>query len=375
MRGHRLMRSLAAAISLVALVVCPAHAQTAPPETSTPVPDLSSPSSLSIPFFGISEELEAVRQDLDSATTRAMQLETEITALDEDIYALDARIKVTAARIVDQRIQVEAAGVRLAEAEERFRKRLIEVYKRGSFDSFSLLLTSETLTELVSRAAVLTRIAEEDNRVVADLNVAAAEARYQEAALTDLQEQDRILQQEQEERRLAVGRLLKDQESLIAQLTVESREALLRARTLTAETRTQWRLCTIPVGTVIPRTTVTLDARPDVQYIISGYMPRHYQSTGETLDAVCSWYGPGFNGRGTASGQVFNEDDLTCASRTLPFGTVLALTRSERRVLVYVNDRGPYITGRDLDLSKAAAEVLGFDGVATVHAEIVTPVQ
>jgi rare lipoprotein A len=104
-------------------------------------------------------------------------------------------------------------------------------------------------------------------------------------------------------------------------------------------------------------------------------MPREYRSTGERYSAVCSWYGPGFNGRNTASGQVFNQDDLTCASRTLPFGTVLALTRGSRRVIVYVNDRGPYIAGRDLDLSKAAAAALGFSGVATVQVEVVTAVR
>jgi rare lipoprotein A len=111
----------------------------------------------------------------------------------------------------------------------------------------------------------------------------------------------------------------------------------------------------------------------DRRYLVSAYMPRRYRTTGETFIAVCSWYGPGFNGRGTASGQVFNEDDYTCASRTLPFGTLLALSYGERRIIVYVNDRGPFVAGRDLDLSKAAAQALGFGGVEAVHAEVIVP--
>jgi len=89
---------------------------------------------------------------------------------------------------------------------------------------------------------------------------------------------------------------------------------------------------------------------------------------------VTSWYGGVFNGRGTASGQIYNMDDLTCASRTLPFGTRIALTLGDKRVIVVVNDRGPYVDGRNLDLSRGARRALGFWGVAKIDAEFVQPV-
>jgi rare lipoprotein A len=375
MRENRPVRCALATVALLAIVITPARAQTGTPDASTPATPTPPFSAVSIPFAGISADVAAVRGDLDAATARALELEAEISALDADNRAIDERLAVTAARIVDQRAVVETADAHLAEAERRYRTRLVEVYKHGSLDPISLLLSSDTLTELVSRASILSRIAEDDNRVVADLNVAAADARFQQASLSDLQAQDRALKHAQEAHRESVSRLLAEQEALVAQLTVEARETLLQARRLTAETRQQWRLASIPIGTDIPRATAAVDSNPGVSYLISAYMPRAYRSTGETFSAVCSWYGPGFNGRGTASGQVFNEDDLSCASRTLPFGTVLALSRGERRVIVYVNDRGPYIAGRDLDLSKAAAGALGFGGVTTVQAEIVTAVQ
>lgn len=83
---------------------------------------------------------------------------------------------------------------------------------------------------------------------------------------------------------------------------------------------------------------------------------------------IASWYGPGFHGRTTANGETFNQWALTAAHRTLPFGTVLEVARGERSVVVRVNDRGPYIAGRVIDLSRAAAGELGMieAGVARV---------
>lgn len=84
---------------------------------------------------------------------------------------------------------------------------------------------------------------------------------------------------------------------------------------------------------------------------------------------TASWYGPRHAGRLTASGERFDPSAHTAAHRTLPFGTVLRLRCGDRYVTVRVNDRGPEAwTGRDLDLSQAAAEALGIvsQGVARV---------
>ncbi len=74
---------------------------------------------------------------------------------------------------------------------------------------------------------------------------------------------------------------------------------------------------------------------------------------------VASWYGPGFNGRKAASGERFNQNALTAAHKTLPFGTRVRVTYKGRSVVVRVNDRGPYIHGRSLDLAKGAAAKIG----------------
>lgn len=88
---------------------------------------------------------------------------------------------------------------------------------------------------------------------------------------------------------------------------------------------------------------------------------------------VASWYGPYFHGRRTAAGCVYDQHAMTAASRTLPFGTLIEVSRGDRVVEVVINDRGPYVRGRGLDLSRAAAEALGMRqvGVARVQVEVV----
>lgn len=94
-------------------------------------------------------------------------------------------------------------------------------------------------------------------------------------------------------------------------------------------------------------------------------------ATGHTFSGVASFYG-NESGRETASGQRFNENAMTCAHRSLPFGTKLKVSHGGRSVVVTVNDRGPFVHGRVLDLSTAAARALGIEGLGQVTAEVVS---
>ncbi len=90
---------------------------------------------------------------------------------------------------------------------------------------------------------------------------------------------------------------------------------------------------------------------------------------------LASWYGPGLYGRYTASGRVYTGAALTAAHRSLPFGTAVRVTNlaNGRRVTVVVDDRGPVVRGRVIDLSAAAARRLGMvrDGVVPVRIRVV----
>ncbi len=92
----------------------------------------------------------------------------------------------------------------------------------------------------------------------------------------------------------------------------------------------------------------------------------------KTFRAVTTWYGPGFNGKRTASGQVYRMNGMTAAHRTLPFGTRLRVTnpKNGRSVVVVVNDRGPFVKGRDLDLSRGAAHASGATSMCECEVEV-----
>lgn len=89
----------------------------------------------------------------------------------------------------------------------------------------------------------------------------------------------------------------------------------------------------------------------------------------EADTVLASWYGPGFDGQLTASGEVFDAYGYTAAHKTLPLGTEITVSYAGRSVDVVVNDRGPYSGGRDLDLSQGAAEYLGLTAVGVDYVD------
>lgn len=96
-------------------------------------------------------------------------------------------------------------------------------------------------------------------------------------------------------------------------------------------------------------------------FIFASCAPVRYESYPKVTYAVASWYGPDFHGRPTSSGELFNMYEFTCAHRDYPFGTRLKVTNisNNKSVNCTVNDRGPFVPERDLDLSYAAAKEIG----------------
>ena len=95
-------------------------------------------------------------------------------------------------------------------------------------------------------------------------------------------------------------------------------------------------------------------------------------ASGPSMVTRASWYGPDFHGLPTASGEPFDMNNLTAAHRTLPLGSRVLVRnlKNNHTVVVRINDRGPYIHGRDIDLSYGAAQVLGMVRPGVVPVEI-----
>lgn len=121
----------------------------------------------------------------------------------------------------------------------------------------------------------------------------------------------------------------------------------------------------------------TLQAHQKVgpKYKIKGksYKPKHDPKYDET--GIASWYGPGFHGKPTATGERFDMNALTAAHPTLPLNSLLHVTNLEngKKIIVRLNDRGPFAKKRIIDLSRASAQQLGITGLAKVRVQYAGP--
>ncbi len=101
-----------------------------------------------------------------------------------------------------------------------------------------------------------------------------------------------------------------------------------------------------------------------------------YQVAGPYYEVgIASWYGPGFDGNYTANGEIYDMNGISAAHKTLPFGTIVRVVEfsTGKSIVVRINDRGPFIEGRIIDLSKGAARELGIidKGITKVGLRII----
>lgn len=131
----------------------------------------------------------------------------------------------------------------------------------------------------------------------------------------------------------------------------------------------------MPDNDELPRGTQGVERKVGKPYKIAGawYYPKeqpHYDETG-----YASWYGRDFHGKKTANGEIYNMNALTAAHKTLPLPTYVKVTNLEngRTIVLRVNDRGPFVKGRIIDISRRGAQLLGFDkqGVTKVRVQAV----
>ncbi|QCD44788.1 septal ring lytic transglycosylase RlpA family protein [Campylobacter mucosalis] len=127
---------------------------------------------------------------------------------------------------------------------------------------------------------------------------------------------------------------------------------------------------------VKPNTSANMHKATMRPYTINGktYYPT-VVSVGDKASGTASWYGPDFHGKKTSNGEIYNMHNMTAAHKTLPMNTILKVTnlKNSRSVVVRVNDRGPFVGNRVLDLSKAAAQQLDMiaNGTAPVSMEVI----
>jgi rare lipoprotein A (peptidoglycan hydrolase) len=310
----------------------------------------------------------AAATDLDELRDRAQRAADEVTALEHRLASLRAKQTRLEADIVRASREIGVLEVERQEADAAYRaaraklvERAVEAYKEGTAAKLDVLLTARSLSDFVVLEKASGRAAELASESVDALLAAreAAEAAQQAfedrkarliAAKTQVDEVTEQMTATVAERRQVARRLAAEVEALEAEAR---RQARIAAREEASSD---------PLGDILAGGP---NGRP------SNGIPPGFTGTGVTFEGIASWYGPGFEGNHTANGDIFDPDKFTAASRDLPLGSWLYVEHGGKGVVVYVNDRGPYIEERILDLSQAAAQEIGITGLGWVKCEVV----
>lgn len=308
----------------------------------------------------------AVAVDLNELRRRAQEVADEVSRLERARATLAARSKRlqrqidrTSAEIGVLEAEIGDANEAVSIATERYIDRAVEAYKTGSVTRLALMLSADSLGELMTMAEATLTAGEIEGAAVEDLEAArskveAAQARLdgRKASLLAAQSKAQVLSTETNEaiasRRSALAELVEQIEDLEAQARRAAQVAAVAQN--------------VDVGAELLK--ILQPAGP------SRGIPAEFASTGVSFEGIASWYGPGFEGNPTASGQIFDSSLYTAASKELPLGTWLYVSFQGRGVVVLVNDRGPYVDDRILDLSRAAAQAIGITGLGWVEATI-----
>jgi rare lipoprotein A (peptidoglycan hydrolase) len=299
--------------------------------------------------------------DLETVRARAQSVADEVTALERRLddlrqrrEGLDQRIVELSGQIGSLEAEIHDIERKLDEARDLYVERAIESYKSGTTGMrLEMLLAAESISELITVAEINSVAVSIDGRRLQELEDARLDIEEAQDALDDRKQEQIEARAELEAVGTEIATTLDDRRSLLAELTDEVRE-LERAARRAAETS--------PVPTTIQQTlpAASTDGLPD-----------GYASTGVHFGGVASWYGPGFAGNSTANGEIFDPMGMTAASKELPFNTLLFVKYNGRGVVVRINDRGPYVGDRILDLSQGAAQAIGLSGIGWVDATIV----
>lgn len=319
------------------------------------------------------DPLSEARAERDAARAEATVLAARVERLAERYRRADARAGRAAAMVVDAYREDLAAQGRVDEARGILSERASLAYRVGPGEFLTVLLGATSLADLFTAREVLERAFFGDvDRVAVALD---ERVHTREAGRAMDRRKRRVLA---EQRRLAALRAELEEALALAQeaaraagLEVGTLETLERERRELAEAEAR--------AAARTRAVRGLDGNLADLLALLGpnggrgcRIPDTLKRSGGGFEGVSSWYGWDFAGRPTASGAIFDPRLFTAAHRTLPLNSYLLVRHGDRCAKVLVNDRGPFIEGRVLDLSKGAADYLGVS-LHHVEAEILAP--
>ncbi|MGV8082294.1 MAG: RlpA-like double-psi beta-barrel domain-containing protein [Coriobacteriia bacterium] len=331
---RRVMHTQLAAIAIVVLLGAATPAQAAPS----------------------SDEVKQAQSKLDSMSTDMSKTMQSYDAASTELVATQAEIAENTKRLSEIEVSLAAGKKKLAQQADF-------LYRTSGNGLIDAILSAKSFDDFTNRLRIVNLVAQQQSESLESLKADRAVAERLQADLKAEEQRQAALVQQMATQRDAAIAALNTQQAYIDSLNVEVAAALEAS----AKKKSATEASTASASSEV-LASATVEGR-DGTYTVMSVEPKSYRPTGVTFEGVASWYA------GVHFGSLPAADSLTCAHRTLPMGTRLAVTRGDRRVIVVVTDRGPYLPGRVIDLSKRAAAVLGMvsAGTAFVRVEVVSP--
>lgn len=303
-------------------------------------------------------EEDSLAAQADRLTYEILELKTRQRAAQGDHDALVAELADLDGSIALAEAEMEALSSELDACQQAYDQSLRTLYKRGEVSELEVLLEARELEEMWEDNAYLDRIVQSEVDTLDRLKAKLSEVDLQGRDLRDKRaKRQRVAESLDTE---LMSRRIDKLEASLSELDARLRAARGGGGELGEPAPP-------PVAWSVPPPGKLLDRIPSMPPLSD------FERTEGVYSGYTTCYGEEFHGTPTASGVIFNMNDFTCAHRTLPFGTWLLVSFRGSQTIVQVNDRGPFVPGRVLDLSFGAAQSIGLDGVQWAEFEILMP--
>ncbi|NTW28284.1 MAG: hypothetical protein HGA39_02830 [Coriobacteriia bacterium] len=321
----------------------------------TPAPGLAAPTVSSI-----QQQAQDAQSKLDQMSASLGQTMSTYNSASGELAKTREQIAANTKRLTELDASLKAGKARLGDQANY-------LYRTDGTGFLNALFSAKSFQEFANRLRVMMIISSQDAKLMVALKDQSAEVTRLTAELKERELQQAALVASVTQERDAAMAAVAEQQKFVKSLSAEV-AAILEAQRAAARAGSG---SGASYGTDL--TQATVDGQGG--YIVMAGEPTAYRTTGIAFDGITSWYGNAGSGAYTSSGRRFNENELTCAHPSLPFGTRLAVSYGSKRIIVVVTDRGPYSGSRILDITKRSAEILGIKsmGLADVHVEVISP--
>ena len=324
--------------------------------------------------------LQSAQQQASAARARMDRMRTDLSSGMSTYDTATSKLAATRAKIAANAERVKAIDTSVAAGQIRLAGRAAFQYRTGAPGMIDVLFGASSFEDFSTRLYVFSEIAKQDSELLSTLKAERAEAMQLRADLSAREAAQVTELNQVAERRSDLQKQVDAQDRYLDSLSTEvaalmaTQDKARSAAKPSGGPANAPKPSNTPVSKAGSIVLAAVEGRSGKYAVLAGD-PLTYRSTGVAWSGVTTMYGNDDNGTGTASGRRFDENEFTCAHKTLPFGTRLAVTNGSKSVIVTVTDRGPFTPGRMLDLTRRSGNYLGIDGVGTVKCEIVQPVR